>query len=385
MFADIFSCALMTLTVFFFTVAFKGFTPASILTAAFFLFIFFGMTYAERKRKGSGVVYRRIFQITFAVFFCVAFIGQLLDARGSMAITETAMSNGELPFCHIAIPQVLLPFIITKNLVFPSRITGHYAAAASMIVIWLCVALTIGRGWCGHVCFYGGWEEGFSRLAKKRRVNLLSKNKDIRNFQMGFFVFIVLASLAEMAAIYCEWFCPFKLVTEFHPVTDIPTLIAAVIFIGIFLGLVVALPILSKRRTQCSALCPFGAFASLTDRLSMFSVKIDADKCKGCLKCAAACPFGAIDITTIQEKKGRPEFTCAKCGECINVCQENAISYKFRFEKCKPQASGKLSKALQDFFEPGRVFRFAAYTFAFVMGSSFFEYTIGKILSLFNL
>ena len=383
MIADIFLCVLMTAIVFFFTVAVNNFSLASILTAAFFLSIYFAMTFAERKKKGSGVKCRRIFQITFALFFCVAFIGNLLDERGSMTITESAMSNGELPFCHIAIPQILIPFVITKNLIFPARISGHFAAAASMIAIWLCVTLTIGRGWCSHVCFYGGWEEGFSRVAKKRRLNLLSKNKDIRNFQMGFLAFIVLASLAEMAAIYCQWFCPFKLVTEFSPVADIPSLIAAVIFIGIFFAFVVVLPILSKRRTQCSAICPFGAFASLTDKISMFKIQIDTEKCKGCLKCAAACPFGAIDITTIQQKKGAPEFTCAKCGECIGVCSEKAISYKFRFEKsCKPAPKTKFGKALQEILEPARAFRFAAYTFAFIMGSGFFIYTAQKIISL---
>ena len=153
MIADIFLCVLMTAIVFFFTVAVNNFSLASILTAAFFLSIYFAMTFAERKKKGSGVKCRRIFQITFALFFCVAFIGNLLDERGSMTITESAMSNGELPFCHIAIPQILIPFVITKNLIFPARISGHFAAAASMIAIWLCVTLTIGRGWCSHVCF----------------------------------------------------------------------------------------------------------------------------------------------------------------------------------------------------------------------------------------
>ena len=45
------------------------------------------------------------------------------------------------------------------------------------------------------------------------------------------------------------------------------------------------------------------AFASLTDRFSIFQIIIDSDKCAGCMKCASACPFNAIDIKTIQEKK----------------------------------------------------------------------------------
>ena len=107
----------------------------------------------------------------------------------------------------------------------------------------------------------------------------------------------------------------------------------ASVFLQIRIPLVVVLPILTKRRTQCSMLCPFGAFAFLTDKLSPFKMRIDTEKCKGCMKCAQACLFGAIDVATIQQKKNSPEITCAKCGECVAVCPEKAISYQFRFNK----------------------------------------------------
>jgi polyferredoxin len=323
--------AMMAFIVFFFVVLMHNFAPAAILYALFLMFLFVRMTFAENKKMGSGVIYRRIFQTVFAVGFCIAFIADLIAERGSMSITSEAMSNSELPFCHIAIPQVLVPLLVTKNIIFPARISGHYASVASMILIWLVCTLTVGRGWCSWICFYGGWEEGFSHAAKKQRLKLLPKNRELREFHFGFFFFIILASLCELACIYCEWFCPFKLVTEFSPIDSIPSLIATVMFIGLFLGLVVVLPILTKKRTQCSALCPFGAFASLTDRFSLFQMKIDTQKCTGCMKCASVCPFSAIDIKTIQDKKGHPEFTCAKCGECVAVCPQKAITYSLRF------------------------------------------------------
>lgn len=374
----------MSFLIFFFVVLMNSFSPASLIYAAFLIYIFVRMTFAEKKSAGSGVIYRRIFQTIFALGFCIAFISDLYAERGSMAITSGAMSNAELPFCHIAIPQVLTPLLITKSIIFPARISGHYAAVASMLLIWLICTLTIGRGWCSWVCFYGGWEEGFRHVAKKPRLKLLAKNKEIREFQFGFFFFIVLASLCELACIYCEWFCPFKLVTEFSPVDSIPSLIATVIFIGLFLGLVAALPILTKKRMQCSALCPFGAFASLTDRFSIFQIKIDSDKCTGCMKCASACPFNAIDIKTIQDKKGHPEITCAKCGECIRACPQKAISYEFRFTQKKGGCGcGKKTFSnplLKDLFSPAILFRFAAFSFSVIMSSSFMIKTINMII-----
>jgi polyferredoxin len=280
---------------------------------------------------------------------------------------------------------VLVPLLVTKNIIFPARITGHYAAVASMLLIWFICTITVGRGWCSWICFYGGWEEGFSHVAKKRRIKLLPKNRELREFHFGFFFFIVLASLCELACVYCDWFCPFKLVTEFAPATSIPTLIAMIIFIGLFIGLVIVLPILTKKRTQCSTLCPFGAFASLTDRFSLFGMKIDTQKCTGCMKCATACPFSAIDIKTIQEKKGHPELTCAKCGECVGVCPQKAISYEFRFMLkkggCACENKGGRKSALQEFLHPANLFRFAAFTFSVIMSSGFMIKALNLIYS----
>lgn len=384
----ILSC-MMAFIIFFFVVLMHNFSVASIVYALFLLFLFVRMTFSEYKKMGSGVIYRRIFQTVFAVGFCIAFISDLYTERGSMAITSQALSNSELPFCHIAIPQVLLPLLVTKNIIFPARIAGHYAAVSSMILIWLVCTLTLGRGWCSWVCFYGGWEEGFSHAAKKQRLKLLPKNRELREFHFGFLFFVILASLCELACIYCEWFCPFKLVTEFSPINSIPSLIATVIFIGLFLALVVVLPILTKKRTQCSTLCPFGAFASLTDRFSLFQMKIDTQKCTGCMKCASVCPFSAIDIKTIQDKKGHPEFTCAKCGECVAVCPQKAISYGLRFSKntcgcghnqAKPKTAA--GRVFQELLHPSQLFRFAAFTFAVIMSSDFMIKAVNLIAGI---
>ena len=385
--------AMMAFIVFFFVVLMHNFAPAAILYALFLMFLCVRMTFAENKKMGSGVIYRRIFQTVFAVGFCIAFIADLIAERGSMSITSEAMSNSELPFCHIAIPQVLVPLLVTKNIIFPARISGHYASVASMILIWLVCTLTVGRGWCSWICFYGGWEEGFSHVAKKPRIKLLPKNKELREFHFGFMFFIILASLCELACIYCEWFCPFKLVTEFSPVNSIPSLIAAIMFVGLFIGLVIVLPILTKKRTQCSSLCPFGAFASLTDRFSIFQMKIDTDKCSGCMKCATICPFSAIDIKTIQEKKGHPEITCAKCGECVSVCPNKAISYEFRFNMKKSGCScgnkknppkTAAGRVLQQLLHPANLFRFAAFSFAVIMSSDFMIKSLNLIAGLFG-
>jgi len=96
---------------------------------------------------------------------------------------------------------------------------------------------------------------------------------------------------------------PYKAVTEFVEVTSIKTLIQTIIFVTLFIGLVIILPLLMKRRAQCGIFCPFGAFQSLTNKVSAFEVRIDQEKCTKCLRCALTCPTFSIDNESIGKGK----------------------------------------------------------------------------------
>ena len=124
---------------------------------------------------------------------------------------------------------------------------------------------------------------------------------------------------------YCEWLCPFKTVTEYVEITSVKILIQTIIFVSLFIGLVIVLPILTKRRTQCGLFCPLGAFQSVTNKTNAFEVRIDQDKCVNCNKCIKACPTFSIDEVTIG--RGRVKGSCTKCGKCVDACPQKALFY----------------------------------------------------------
>ena len=107
MIVSIVFCFLMSLVITFFVLAGNGFSLISIFYGIFLLILYSGMTFSEARKKGSSSIFRRIFLITFAVLFCISFIGTLFDERGSMAITNEAMASSELPFCHSLLQTAL--------------------------------------------------------------------------------------------------------------------------------------------------------------------------------------------------------------------------------------------------------------------------------------
>lgn len=70
-------------------------------------------------------------------------------------------------------------------------------------------------------------------------------------------------------------------------------------------------------RPFCRFICPLGAIYGLFNKLSVFGIKVDMDKCIGCDKCMRHC---LMDCTKAGDRE------CINCGECIRVCPTKAIS-----------------------------------------------------------
>lgn len=309
----------------FFNVAGRSGTAQAggIVWALFCFAIFAAIAYSGRPDPA-----RRVFFFTSAVAFIPSFIAHLVEARGRMSLTGADIIASQLPFCHIAITTTLIPAALLGTLDFPAQLSGARAAFYPMLSYWLLSLVTVGRGWCSWVCFYGGIEDGLSALPHKARLNLGGKGPSMRRLNFAVLGFVALAALGTLAPVYCEWLCPFKLVTEYSDPSDLRSYLALIVFIGLYLGLVVVLPLLSKKRTQCSILCPFGAMQSLLDRLSPFRVSIDTSACVSCGACDKACPMSALGPEA--RRSGRPAISCVKCGSCFAACRKGAIGYSSR-------------------------------------------------------
>jgi len=294
-----------------------GMIVAYVVTVGgFFLIVFTGRTYR----------YRSALFIVYAVSFVLTFIPMLIETRGSMAVTASDMIQGHTPFCHMVIPTTLIPAALSRTIIFPGSMLGTFASIGAMLVLWLGVSIALGRGWCSWVCFYGGLDEGFSKIGRKPILKNISRKWTYLPFAI--LVAIMLLSAATLTPMYCAWLCPFKAVTEFEAVTSSIILVQTIIFVLLFAGLVVVGPILTKRRTQCGLFCPMGAFQSFTNKANIFDIRIDPDKCVQCGRCETSCPTFSIDRETI--RKGKTRMTCTKCGRCVDECPKGAVSFHIK-------------------------------------------------------
>lgn len=287
----------------------------------FFNSMFFMMIYTKKTDR-----YRSALFVTTAFFFVISFISHMIEERGSMSFTDDALLNCQIPFCHIVTTMVLLPFAFTKTIIFPGSLTQGYAAVGAMIIIWLLSVFTIGRAWCGWACFFGGLDEGFSKILNKPVIKHISPL--FKYLPVAVLLLVVISSACLLQPTYCSWICPFKAVTEYEPITSTVSIIKTIIFLSLFIILVIILPILTKKRTQCAFFCPFGAMQSASNYISPFEIKIDVNKCCGCGLCITSCPAASLSKENL--KAGAPAITCLRCGKCVDICPKGAASFHIK-------------------------------------------------------
>lgn len=96
----------------------------------------------------------------------------------------------------------------------------------------------------------------------------------------------------------------------------------AVLVIVVVLSIIVYRPF-------CKWLCPLGALYALFNRVSLFRMTVDKDKCISCGKCARVCKMD-VDVTKT------PNHTeCIRCGKCVTACPTEAVRFATDSETIK--------------------------------------------------
>ena len=107
-------------------------------------------------------------------------------------------------------------------------------------------------------------------------------------------IMVSLTAALTLVPTYCDWICPFKAVTEFEKVTSVESAAKAGVFISLFAGLVVVLPVMTKKKNTMQFSMSAGSCQYSFKQITPFTVKVDKERCNECFKCVEVCPLFAI-------------------------------------------------------------------------------------------
>ena len=104
--------------------------------------------------------------------------------------------------------------------------------------------------------------------------------------------------------------------------------------LGVFL-----FDLFATKNGWCGHVCPLGGFYSLITKPSAIRVKHDADKCTLCMNCKNICPEKQVLWMIGKESVFVSSGECINCGRCIEVCNDDALNFGFRYKPNKEEKS----------------------------------------------
>ena len=200
-------------------------------------------------------------------------------------------------------------------------IEAHTVARLAVFALFCLLAAIGTKAVCGWACPYGALQELLFKLPvlsswkKKHKVPFWLSNS-IRAALFGLFIaalIVNLFGLKQQGRGLYHAVNPFNLF-EFSFGT-----VSVVVYIVLTLALSLVF-----YRPHCYFVCPFGIVSWVLERVSLFRVRIDREKCTGCGACVTACP--GLAMKGLYENKPMPP-DCFSCGECLANCKFDALSY----------------------------------------------------------
>lgn len=212
-------------------------------------------------------------------------------------------------------------------------VSGSSSFGFSFYVAGLLLAfgVLLGRAVCGWLCPFGLLQELLHRIPspkwKLKKGFLL-----IKYVVLVVFVIVLPVAVTDYMGMgkpaFCQYICPagtleggvFLLAAHEslrRTVGALFTLKAAILAVTL-IGCVLIY------RFFCRTLCPLGAIYGLFNRISIYHLEVDGDKCVKCGKCSRVCGMEVDPVRT----PGSAE--CIRCGACADACPVGAIHLGFR-------------------------------------------------------
>lgn len=220
--------------------------------------------------------------------------------------------------------------------------------ALNVGALLFCIVLTIflGRIYCSIICPLGVMQDVIAWFRKKKNKYSYSEEKGILRYSIlalsGFLLSTNLAWIAGLLFPYSTYgrivgniFAPlYKLANNglakiaehygSYAVYEVDVWLKSLPALLVAIAAWVIIAVLAWRggRTWCNTICPVGTVLGILSKYSRMKVAIDTNLCNGCRKCERNCKASCINAKTHEIDYSR----CVVCGDCIEMCNQGAIS-----------------------------------------------------------
>ena len=226
-----------------------------------------------------------------------------------------------------------------QSVVGSSKFSFSYYITGFLILL----GVLLGRFICGFLCPFGWLQELLHKIpTKKLSTKKLKPLTYLKYVILAVMVVLLPAIIVSDVGIgdpfFCKYLCPQGVLEGAIPLSAVNAGIRAALGSLFTWKLTVLLTVVVLSvlffRPFCKWICPLGAFYALLNKVSLFQMKVDKNKCVSCGKCARVCNMD-VDVT----KTPNPT-ECIRCGMCISTCPTDAVQFRYGFgigkDKSKP-------------------------------------------------
>lgn len=266
---------------------------------------------------------RKIIQFSCAIFYNLHFVGFINESLYKGKIKQICIPGLNCYSCPAAIASC--PIGAMQQYMSQHPYKSFFLNKIPIYVIGIIVLFGVlcGRLICGFLCPFGLLQELLFKIKTKK----IRKSETTRKYTMlKYFILIicvVVIPVIFLAPGFCKYICPQGTLEAgiYFAITnkDIQALLGKLFCLKIFILIIVITLSIFMYRFFCRFICPLGAIYSLFNKIAIFGIKIDENKCTHCNKCINLC---LMDVKQVGDRE------CIECGECIKNCSENAIVFK---------------------------------------------------------
>lgn len=258
--------------------------------------------------KYRFLILRRFVQIGILVLYFGA------NAYGWRVLTGNLSSSLVFDFIPLSDPYA------TVQMLCAGAVLGSDIFVGVLIIVAF-YGIFGGRAFCSWVCPINMVTDLASYIRKSLHWDKMERKvwlkRDLRYWILGLSLVVSFATK----------------VASFEMVSPIGILTRGIIFgMGMGFAAIVCIflfDLLVLKNGWCGYICPLGGSYSIIGKFSRIRVVHEEKKCTRCMECKLICPEKQV-LKIIGKKDGYiTDGECINCGRCIEVCNDNALSFGF--------------------------------------------------------